>query len=667
SLLLERKLVTPEQQKNPRSNVVQALKSIDPNHEAIALVALPTLVYRELNDKQKGRLGNTQTKYITAVALEQLVAIATRLLDSPQWADVGAGLAVLIGRRVSEILLSGFSLSTEHSLLFADPSKKTGLDKDFTIEIPTLAPASIVLQAIERLQQALNIANLKQEKSSSKELKRAVNRLYSEAIATACDRHFGHLVPKRQDKDNLYTHLFRAVYATIAAHWFCPPNIPEHNFKAEIQGHFTIAQDGSKLPNYSARANYDDYAISDDSGNRDGRLGLKLGERGVSGLKVFQLQQSDRSPIEISLSPIDSLTAPSPMDKSSSQISAVGISASPTKTPKSASLRILPSDQQAWAALLQDICPDERTQAQKMSALLHWIESTRQQLQSVESTQDTTTSTIEPTDELVTPDVRSHAHTRSPLQQVSLEQLLSVSVGDFLVKEIESARARLTQLETERDSTGEALSQAHSVVEQLQSENAQLRTELEQLRQTQSQLAPLLGLLQGLGLAQSHPSQITSSSPTDRPTALALREGVNATPTPIPQPQPIAPPSSIPTTNSTSTPTAKKTRSGSDSTTTKINAIVDALIQWNHSCTISTRRLRIGIQPIKGLASKMGADYQPIIQQVLQERQSELTQLHQHFLLSDRHNRKVHSKDEILQAIAKDFLHLTNWHEVTYP
>ena len=245
--------------------------------------------------------------------------------------------------------------------------------------------------------------------------------------------------------------------------------------------------------------------------------------------------------------------------------------------------------------------------------------------------------------------------------------MLSVSVGDFLVKEIESARSRLSQLETERDSTSEALSRAQTVVEQLQSENAQLYAELDSLRQTQSQLAPLLGLLQGLGLTQSHLSQSTSSSTTDRPTALALREGVNASPsTPIPQPQPIAPPSSSPTTNSTSTP-PRKTRSGSDSTTAKINAIVDALIQWNHSCTISTRRLRIGIQPIKGLASKMGADYQPIIQQVLQDRQSELAQLHQHFLLSDRHNRKVHNKDEILQTIAKDFLHLPNWHDVTYP
>jgi len=659
SLLQERKLVAPEQQKNPRSNVVQALKSIDPNHEAIALVALPTLVYRELNDKQKGRLGNTQTKYITANAVEQLVAIATRNLDSPQWADVGAGLAVLIGRRVSEILLSGFSLHSEYSLLFTDPSKKTGLDKDFTIEIPTLAPASVVLNAIERLQQSLNIAALKQVDGSSKELKRAVNRRYSEAIARQCDRHFGHLVPKRQDKDNLYTHLFRAVYATIAAYWFCPPNIPEHNFKAEIQGHFTIAADGTKLPNYSARANYDDYAISDRSGNRDGRLGLKLGECGVSGLQVFQPRQHDRSPKEIALSPIDTQTANPPMDKTSSQISLAGVSTlPPTKTPKSASLRIEPRDKQAWDALLQDICPQERTQAQKMSQLLHWIESARQQLQSVELPQNTSNA-VEPIAAVATLDPRSQFDPRSLLEQVPLEQLLTVSVGDFLVREIDSARSRLSHLETERDSTAAALSQSQTLVQQLQAENHQLQVELDQIRQTQSQLAPLLGLLQGLGLAQSHPNTSTTLTPTDRPTATA---------TPIPQPQPIAsPPKQTPPTDSTSTPPPKKTHSGSDSTRAKINAIVDALIGWNHSCTISTRRLRIGIQPIKGLASKMGADYQPIIQQVLQQRQEEVAQLHQHFLLSDRHNRKVHNKDEILQAIAKDFLHLPNWHDVTYP
>jgi len=64
------------------------------------------------------------------------------------------------------------------------------------------------------------------------------------------------------------------LYATIAAHWFCPPNIPEYNYS---RNQFYLTPDGQKLPNFSARANYDDYAIGTPDGNRDGRLGIKLG------------------------------------------------------------------------------------------------------------------------------------------------------------------------------------------------------------------------------------------------------------------------------------------------------------------------------------------------------------------------------------------------------
>jgi len=193
----------------------------------------------------------------------------------------------------------------------------------------------------------------------------------------------------------------------------------------------------------------------------------------VSVLQVFQPRQHDLSPKEIALSPIDTQTANPPMDKTSSQISLAGVSTSPpTKTPKSASLRILPRDKQAWDALLQDICPQERTQAQKMSQLLHWIKSARLQLQSVELPQNTSNA-VEPIAAVATLDPRSL------LEQVPLEQLLTVSVGDFLVREIDSARLRLSHLETERDSTAAALSQSQTLVQQLQAENHQLQVELD--------------------------------------------------------------------------------------------------------------------------------------------------------------------------------------------
>ncbi|MEO1211853.1 MAG: protelomerase family protein, partial [Cyanobacteria bacterium J06638_20] len=192
-------------------------------------------------------------------AINTLVERATHLLGSEEWSDVGAGLAVLVGRRISEIVLSGFTLKTSWSLEFSQMAKKAD-DVDITLEIPTLAPAQIVLEAIDRLQRKLS-SNVNTTGIPLREAKRTVNRRYSGAIANRCEEVFSDLVPRRSDKDNLYTHIFRAVYATIAAHWYCPPNIPEHQFKAEIQGHFSITQEGKKLPNYSARSNYDDYAI----------------------------------------------------------------------------------------------------------------------------------------------------------------------------------------------------------------------------------------------------------------------------------------------------------------------------------------------------------------------------------------------------------------------
>ncbi len=109
ALLEGQGLITPSQQKNYRSNVTQALKSFDPHHPAILLVALS---------------GNVQTKFISSAAAESLVDRATQLLSSAEWSDIGAGLAVLIGRRVSEILLSCCEPCSNGSILFRDPSKK---------------------------------------------------------------------------------------------------------------------------------------------------------------------------------------------------------------------------------------------------------------------------------------------------------------------------------------------------------------------------------------------------------------------------------------------------------------------------------------------------------------------------------------------------------------
>ena len=118
----------------------------------------------------------------------------------------------------------------------------------------------------------------------------------SRAVAHKCDEHFADLVPNRTDKDNLYTHLFRAVYATIASHWFCPPLVPEIEFRAAIQGHYQILDENNPTLRRSLAAgrHYFDYKISDGQGNIDGRLGIKLSRQGISvGEQVIFVRTSE--------------------------------------------------------------------------------------------------------------------------------------------------------------------------------------------------------------------------------------------------------------------------------------------------------------------------------------------------------------------------------------
>lgn len=62
----------------------------------------------------------------------------------------------------------------------------------------------------------------------------------------------------------------------------------------------------------------------------------------------------------------------------------------------------------------------------------------------------------------------------------------------------------------------------------------------------------------------------------------------------------------------------------------------------------------------------MGANYQPTIQQGLKERSSELDELHSRLMLGARHHAGVNRKDDLLQAIARADLDLTNWQAVKF-
>jgi hypothetical protein len=621
-----RGLFSLAQQKNPRSNVVQAIKSFDDQHPAIGLVGLTTEQYRALNDAQRGRLADRETRFFTSEQAEILVQRAKLLLDSAEWSEVGAGLAVLLGRRISEILLSQFQPCSDWSVLFSQMAKKKG-EVGLSIEIPTLAPAALVLQAVQKLQQALRVDDLVRDTGTRKGAYQAVNQRYSNPIVERCQFYFADLVPPRSDRDGLYTHVFRSVYATIAVHWFCPMHIPEHAYKAEIQGHFTLAQDGRKLPNFSARANYDDYAIVTPEGQRDGRMGMKLGT--LPGLKVIAVfrgeqegvSQLPETPIQLAFG--DDLhfeTSREPLTEGEIEDMA---KAKPIAKPKTRRPELLVDDLHRMAELM--------------------------------AIQGVTGTTAEVFHALVTAFAQQHKQQTQSVSDLNTNFAWFTRRIDELEQTCQQLRQERDQLKSHQPST--------QVLQQLQVENRRLTTELQQTRQRLEGIQKLLG-----GTAPVPPPSGLASSGNGYPQEQQMIAPLNPLPPPIPQPptpsSPASPPPSL--SPSVSLPRRERipgvpSRRNRNETDTWLNQIIDALMSWNSAQESSLRQLRISIPVIKALATLVGASYQAAIQECLLTRNDELEEHHSRLLLGSRHNASIRNKEALLQTIARDYLGLENW------
>jgi hypothetical protein len=278
----ERGLIAPNQQKNRITDVRNAIKVIDPEHPVLQVVGFSAAEWIEINSTASEETSLRTTQFLANP--ETIVNQAKKLLDSRTWSEVAAGLAVVTGRRVSEILKTAeFSNKSTYSLMFTGAVKRRHESIPLTFEIPTLVTATTVIEAIASLRSWLDTSNM---------TNRQINDRYEQAVASACDRFFRDLVPLRSGKGNLYTHLFRAVYATIAAHWFCPPQVSDLEFRAYIQGHFQILNEASeqKRTSMAAQRHYWDYKIDNGQGNVDGRLGIKLQDPGVQVLSAFDPQ-----------------------------------------------------------------------------------------------------------------------------------------------------------------------------------------------------------------------------------------------------------------------------------------------------------------------------------------------------------------------------------------
>ena len=142
---------------------------------------------------------------------------------------------------------------------------------------------------------------------------------------------------------NLYTHLFRAVYATIATFWYCPAKVDPVEFRAAIQGHYALLDEHNPelRRSLAASRHYADFEIADKVVAHYGgkRKGIKLGVGGVKPLDAFEHSLSEDQPIQM-------------------------------QRKHRSSLRIWREDHDAVAAVLDQF--EGKTQPDKVAAWIEW-------------------------------------------------------------------------------------------------------------------------------------------------------------------------------------------------------------------------------------------------------------------------------------------------------
>jgi len=259
---------------------------------ALTHLAFPPEKWRELNAPSGAKLASRLENQQLLSDPDAIVVQAASLLKSNQWYEVALALTVVTGRRIGEVLKTAeFEKKSGYSVIFSGHLKH-GEHAD-KYEIPTLVPAADVVAALARLRVMVSGSLAAGESLDDLDVRTVTNR-FSPAVRDAANIHFGNLVPARDGKTDLYTHLQRAVYARIAVFFFAPPRIADIRFMAQIMGH-RKALEGTEedLMNYASGAHYSDYRIADKSGNIDGRQGLRLGREGVELLDVFKPKEQE--------------------------------------------------------------------------------------------------------------------------------------------------------------------------------------------------------------------------------------------------------------------------------------------------------------------------------------------------------------------------------------
>jgi hypothetical protein len=586
------------------------------DHFSLDYIKFSTEEYTQLNDEKQRSVAERNEDVKPLHNPDGIVATAVRLLESPEWSEVAAALAVLTGRRSSELLSTAkFEPKTRWSVVFTGALKRGGETQTLSFEIPTLTTSEKVCKAL---------AKIRRELPETQELPaKEVNARFGPAVAAACDRHFSGLVPPRAG-GNLYTHLFRAVYATIATFWYCPPRVDPVEFRAAIQGHYAVLDEHNPelRRSLAASRHYADFEIADSviAQYAGKRKGIKLGLGGIQLIAPFQDRADDTQ-------------------------------AGERQRQQRTSLRIWKDDQAAIASILEHF--DGKLQPDKMSA---WVAWSLQQL--------------------------AARATAAPLEEVTVDGVRKAEPNEAIALVVTEESADGTEATETIASTSEIPEAAPEPIEEsevnepIQSTESISNSSLEQpmVNGLESKLDKLIDVMAQFIQLQLHSQQVVSqednpphaiahSDPTRVAAAAPEIEAISqppqaiaptsqtTLPAPVPEQVPITQPAIAnqdkDTAEKTNTEESKPRKYKTGEADAIANQAIDAIMQHNNLPNqLHDLKWAITINGLKTFSTN-----QRVIERIMQERKDEIDAHHQLHQLLPGHNHRHKRKRKIGDVI----------------
>lgn len=227
-------------------------------HRAYDMLKYPPEFYVKQRQESAG-INNLQQDNKRPIKGEVVIAKAVLYLyDEDPWKRAAA-LAVLTGRRVTEIVIKGEFIETAHpyAVAFKGQQKKKKDVESFII--PTLIPGKDIIEAIKSFRMHPEVAVLADQDY------KAVQGSVGAKINRRVDQMFGELIPIIEGRKSVSVHSLRGVYAALCCLWLKPYEQGDMRFLEAILGHVT-GKELDRQANSRATEHYDRYYVIDRSG-----------------------------------------------------------------------------------------------------------------------------------------------------------------------------------------------------------------------------------------------------------------------------------------------------------------------------------------------------------------------------------------------------------------